>query len=179
MNKKTKKLIIFLSVIAVVVTLGACGKKANSATSNVKVTEENNNYLVEYEERFKLKMYELTDILIAFNDAVDGIYTEKTSKSQFAKILTNLIEKSNGLIKDIESWDIDPEIFELHQYFIALANRSHQLFLDAIEMANDPDYELDKGKLREEYLAIKDEQAELVNQWKILKEQLSTSEQTK
>jgi len=173
-TKKVRKLLILLSVIAVVVTLGACGKKANSAAPKETGAEESsNNYITEYDERFNIKMSELTDILIAFNDALDGIYTRKTSKSQFAQILTDLIEKSNSLIKDIESWDVEPEIFETHQYFISLVNRSHQLFLDAVEMANDPDYEIDKGKLREEYLSIKNEQATIVNQWKVLKEQLN------
>jgi hypothetical protein len=86
------------------------------------------------------------------------------------------IEISNTLVSDVESLDVEPELFENHQNLIALINRSHGLLLTAIDMANTEENEIDKNYLRTEYQEIKTNQASINNEWKILRKSLETSD---
>lgn len=165
-----KKLSVFLLIVLVVSLLGACGQKKSSL--GVKVTDENKSYLSKYEKSLDNFMKDMTSILKTFNDSLDGLYTKKYSQEQFATVLANNIEKSNALVTEVEAVDVNPDIFEAHQNLILLVNRSHQLLLDAIDMANKPDEEIDKETLRSQYLDIKTEQAKIINQWKILRKEL-------
>lgn len=159
--------------------LGACSskEKTTSAESKIKVTEENKSYLEVYDKSLQGFINEMTSILKTFNDSLDGIYTQEYSKDQFAQAITSSIEKSNKLVTDVESVDVKPELFEAHQNLIVLINRSHQLLLDAVDMAKSEDREIEKDVLRMEFIEIKTEQAKIANQWKILREELEASEQ--
>lgn len=164
-----KRLLILL--ICFVSILTGC---STNSKANVKVTEENVDYLVKYDESLQGYITEMTDILLNYNNALDGLYTNSTSNSQFAKIMTESIGKSNELVTKVEALDIEPDLFETHQTLIALVNRSHQLLLTSVDAANKADETtIDKDSLRQEYLAIKQEQANIANQWKILREELA------
>lgn len=153
-----------------------CSSQEKQAAGKVKITEQNKSYLDLYEKSLQNYIGEMNAILKTFNDAVDGIYTEEYSRDQFKTAIKGTIENSNKLVTDIESVDVKPELFEANQNLIALVNRSHQLLLHAIDMANMEDTDMDKDYLRNEYMEIKTSQAEIANQWKILREELEAAE---
>lgn len=168
-----KFLLIFIAII-LTSALSACSSKSknNSTTGNVKITEENVPYIEKYEKSVQNYSKEMSEILIIFNNAVDGVYTKELSKEQFSNILTQTIDRSNELVTSVESENVEPDLFESQQQFILLVNRTHQLLLDAIDMANNPDDEIDKELLRTDYLAIKTDHATFINDLKVLGEEL-------
>jgi hypothetical protein len=170
---------VFIMLLIVVSMLGACSSKPKKDSLSVKVTDENKTYLSQYNKSLQGFIKEQTSILDTFNDAVDGLYTQKYSKEQFASILTTSIDKSSTLVKEVGSLDVSPDIFEAHQNLILLVNRSHQLLLSAIDMANSKDKDIDKDSLRSQYVDIKTEQAKIANQWKVLRIQLETGKANK
>lgn len=172
-----KKHIILTLFLAFTLVITGCSSKEKTAAGKLKVTEENKSYLDVYEKSLQGYIGEMTTILRTFNDAVDGLYTQEYSRDQFKTAIKGTIEKSNKLVTDVESVEVKPELFEANQNLIALVNRSHQLLLHAIDMANMEDTDMDKEYLRNEYMAIKTNQAEIANQWKILREELEIAEQ--
>lgn len=173
--KKHFRVLLSVLLILSVTLLGACSSK-EKATGNLKVTSENKSYLEKYDESLQEYIKEMTSILKVFNDSVDGLYTQQISRDQFGTAITGIIERSNTLVTDVESLDTKPELFEAHQNLIMLINRSHQLLLTAVDAAKKVDTEIDKEYLRSEYVEIKTTQATLSNEWKILREDLETSE---
>lgn len=170
-----KRFLISLTLVLSIFLLGACSSK-EKPTANLKVTAENKSYLEEYDKSLQSFIKEMTTILKTFNDSVDGLYTQNYSREQFASAIKGTIEQSNALVTEVENVDPDPELFEAHQNLIVLINRSHQLLLNAIDMANKTDTEIDKDYLRSEYVEIKTSQANIANQWKILRQQLEATE---
>lgn len=164
-----KSFFIIIPIIAVLL-LSACSSK--SKENGLEITEDNRSYVKEFEQELQDSLSKMNENLNVFNDALDNIYKRDITEEDFATILKQLIDKSSQLIAEAESYDTKPELFEAQQNLVLLLNKSHQLLLDAIEMANNQD--IDKELLREDYLAIKEEQASLANQWKTLKEELST-----
>jgi hypothetical protein len=171
MNCMNKRKIVFI-LLMLVLLLGGCSSKAKTS-GKVKVTEENKSYLEVYDESLQGFIMEMSDILQNFNTAVDGIYTQQYSEDQFATILKKGITDSNKLVTTVEEVDVRPELFDAHQTLILLVNRSHQLLLDSIDMVNDENRDIDKSYIRTEYIAIKQEQSRIANQWKILREELN------
>lgn len=159
---------IFLCFV-MIGTLAACGKDDEA---KVKVTEENRAYLEEYNKSLQGTIEDMNSILGVYNNGLDGIYTQEYSNEQFAKVLKEQIKESNTLIKNVESLNVKPELFQVHQQLLALVNRSHQLLLNTIDEANNPDQEIEKDPFRVEFLAIKQEQAVIANDWKVLAQQL-------
>ncbi|MBN8202659.1 hypothetical protein LG291_25805 (plasmid) [Cytobacillus firmus] len=159
---------IFLCFV-MIGTLIACGKDDEA---KVKVTEENRAYLEEYNKSLQGTIEDMNSILGVYNNGLDGIYTQEYSNEQFAKVLKEQIKESNTLIKNVESLNVKPELFQVHQQLLALVNRSHQLLLNTIDEANNPDQEIEKDPFRVEFLAIKQEQAVIANDWKVLAQQL-------
>ncbi|OUM91092.1 hypothetical protein [Parageobacillus thermoglucosidasius] len=166
-----KSFFIIIPIIAVLL-LSACSSK--SKENGLEITEDNRSYVKEFEQELQDSLSKMNENLNVFNDALDNIYKRDITEEDFATILKQLIDKSSQLIAEAESYDTKPELFEAQQNLVLLLNKSHQLLLDAIEMANNQD--IDKELLREDYLAIKEEQASLANQWKTLKEELSTDQ---
>ncbi|WP_061567814.1 hypothetical protein [Caldibacillus debilis] len=166
-----KSFFIIIPIIAVLL-LSACSSK--SKENGLEITEDNRSYVKEFEQELQDSLSKTNENLNVFNDALDNIYKRDITEEDFATILKQLIDKSSQLIAEAESYDTKPELFEAQQNLVLLLNKSHQLLLDAIEMANNQD--IDKELLREDYLAIKEEQASLANQWKTLKEELSTDQ---
>ncbi|HEO8421593.1 hypothetical protein ACEF17_10605 [Streptococcus hyovaginalis] len=174
--KGTSKLRFSFLILSLVIILSGC---SSSSKANIKVTEDNIDYLIEYDESLQTFITEMTSILTNFNNSLDGLYTHEVSNSQFATIMKETIKKSNELVSNVEALDVNPELFEAHQNLIVLVNRSHQLLLTAIESANnsstDESNTMDKDTLRQEYIEIKKEQANTANQWKILREELASA----
>lgn len=171
-----KKLVTLTLLLIFTLILGGCSTKEKPTTGNLKVNEENKSYIDVYEKNLQNYISSMTSILKTFNNSIDGLYTLDYSRGQFAQVIKDSIEKSNALVTDVESVDVKPELFEANQNLISLVNRSHQLLLTAIDMANKPDEDIDKEYLRTEYMDIKVKQAEISNQWKILREQLEAEQ---
>lgn len=169
-----KKKIIVVLLLSVLFTLAAC---SSAQKEGLNVTDDNKAYLEEYDKSLQTYIMDMASILKTFNDSLDGIYTKKMSKEQFSQVITKAITDSNELVASVDALEVKPELFEAHQSLILLINRSHQLLLDAVDMANDNDRNIEKEVLRNDYLDIKTEQAELANQWKILREELEGIEE--
>ncbi|RHW35994.1 hypothetical protein D1B31_18065 [Neobacillus notoginsengisoli] len=172
-----KKYIFLSLLLCFTLVMTGCSSKGKTASGKLKVTEENKSYLDIYEKSLQGYVLEMNAILKTFNNSVDGLYTQQYSREQFKTAIKGTIEKSNALVTEIESVDVKPELFEANQSLIAMVNRSHQLLLNAIDMANKEDTDIDKDYLRSEYMDIKIQQAEIANQWKILREELEIAEQ--
>lgn len=170
-----KRLLILVVIVLATTVLGACSSKPKSNVPGVKVTNENKSYLEKYDNSLQEYITDMTSILKTLNDALDGIYTKRYSREQFATVISGSIEKSNKLVTKVETLDVNPDLFETHQNLILLVNRSHQLLLDAVDMANTEDREIEKDELRNSLIEIKTEQANITNQWKILRQELSSS----
>lgn len=171
-----KKGIRWLSFIMVIIfVLNGCSSKDKT----MKVTVESKPYLVEYDKSLQKTISEMNEILLVFNDTLNGIYTLEYSKEQFAQVNTKNIKKSNELIEKIEAMNVQTDLFETHQNLILLANQAHQLLLDSVGMANAEGQEIQRDTLRTQYLEIKTRQAQFVNEWKILMEQLKNTGTTK
>ncbi|WP_374717706.1 hypothetical protein [Neobacillus sp.] len=169
---KKRWIILMLMVVSIFMLMG-CSSKEKKSAAEIKVTKENASYLEQYDKNLQGFLKEMTSILKTFNNALDGLYTKQYSKEQFSSLITGTIEKSNKLVSEVEALDVDPELFEAHQNLILLVNTSHQLLLDAVDMANNEDGEIEKEELRTKLLEIKTSQAETTNQWKILRKELS------
>lgn len=165
-----------LLLIVITICLVGCSSKSNGA--QVTITDENKSYLDEYNTSLQNYIGKMNSIMKGYNNAVDGIYTKQISEDQFAKAMKDAIKESNALITEVESIDVDPELFEANQNLILLINRSHQLLLNAIDMVNSENGTLNKDYLRSEYMEIKTQQATLANEWKILKQELEMSEES-
>lgn len=161
--------------------LGACSSKpkAGSASLGISVTDDNKSYLAKYEKQLEGFIKDQNKVLDLFNDALDGLYTQKYSRDQFASILANAIPQSSNLVQDVENLDVSPDIFDAQQNLIQLVNSSHQLLLDAIDMANNKNTDIDKETLRTQYVNIKTQQAKTANDWKVLRQQLETQNGSK
>lgn len=165
---------MLILTLSITTLMGCSANKKEAAT--LKVTKENASYLEKYDKSLQGYISDMTSILKTLNDALDGIYTQRYSKEQFASVITNSIEKSNKLVTSVETLDVNPDLFEAHQNLILLVNRSHQLLLDAVDMAKTEDREIDKEQLRTTLIDIKTEQAKITNQWKILRQELSSTD---
>lgn len=172
-----KKYIFITLILSFALVMTGCSSKEKTAAGKLKVTEQNKSYLDVYEKSLQGYIGQMTSILKVYNTAVDGLYTQDYSREQFQEAIKGTIEKSSNLVSDVEAIDVKPELFDANQSLIALVNRSHQLLLHAIDMANNKDTEIDKEYLRTEYMDIKTKQAELSNQWKVLREQLEAEGQ--
>lgn len=166
--------VMFVSAASTIL-LSACSSGETAPSPKVQVTEENKSYLEEYDKNIQSYMKEMTTILQDFNNALDKLYTKEYTYQQFIASLKGSIAESNKLVTKVETLDVDPTLFESHQGLIVLVNNSHQLLLNAVDMANQPEYGMDKNSLRDQYMQIKTEQANLANQWKVLRAQLTAS----
>jgi hypothetical protein len=171
-----KKYTFLVLLLSFALALTGCSSQQKAGASKLKVTEENKSYLDVYEKSLQGFIGEQTNILQTYNEAVDDLYTQDISRDQFKTAIKGTIEKSSQLVTDVESVDVKPELFDANQNLIALVNRSHQLLLHAIDMANKEDTDIDKDYLRTEYMDIKTKQAEISNQWKVLREQLEAEQ---
>ncbi len=163
------KKIVALLVLSLFLT--ACSSKSNS----VEVSQENTSHVQEYHTAFQEHSAGMNKALNKFNTGLDGLYTKDFSDEQFGNYVKGIVESSAKLVKSIEQQDVNPEIFEMHQKVILVTNKAHQLLLDAVDMANrsTEDNPVDKQRLKDTYISIKQEQASLVNEWKLLMESLN------
>lgn len=163
-----KKYRILVSILAAFIAMSGCSSEKKSSKpipfQNEDENRQTNKAVLEFEKKFFVTIDESNDLLQTFNKSLDGLYTGQTSNDQFVTVLTNIINKSNELVTTVEQYEVDPSLMEFKQQLVMHLNIQHQLFLDAVEMANEDN--VNKGSLRETYLDIKQEQTNLVTAWK-------------
>lgn len=165
MNKK----IIITAVLSISLLLSACSSEKNengakAASGSDKGKQE--QVQVEVEE-FGLSLQTTIEgsntLLDSFNKNLDGLFTAEVSNQQFANVLKGVVDESNKLVADMEKVYVNGTLYEFRQTVVAYLNRQHELFLNAVDMANQE--KMNKEFLRTEYLAVKQEQAGIVNNW--------------
>ena len=63
-------------------------------------------------------------------------------------------------------YDVDESMYDVHKSVIAVTNDQHQLMLDTVEMYHDENKQIEKSKLRERYVKIKEDQATILQELK-------------
>ncbi|KAA6446986.1 hypothetical protein [Bacillus swezeyi] len=157
----------FMLILSMLLLLTACSSNPSSDEANSRP-----KYLDDYDVHFKNTINKSTKLFSSFNQALDDFYTKKISTEQFKHTITKTIEDSTAFIQETESIKTDDALFEMHQHVLVFLNNQHQLFLDAVEMANEKD--IDKKGLRDTYLSLKEEQVQLSSTWT----QMLTSRET-
>lgn len=150
-----KKKLVMGSLVLVLLLLTACGgepQEEEGAAPEAKT---------EYQNKVKGAIDNSNKLLAVYNKSVDQLYTEELSNEEFGNMMRTNIEKSNEMVRSIDEMTPDPAFFEIHQAVITLMNNQHQMFLDAVEMANED--KIEKDNLRKEYLSIKTEQQKIIN----------------
>ncbi|MBF0706587.1 hypothetical protein IQ283_08185 (plasmid) [Alkalihalobacillus hwajinpoensis] len=150
-----KKKLVMGSLVLVLLLLTACGgepQEEEGAAPEAKT---------EYQNKVKGAIDNSNKLLAVYNKSVDQLYTEELSNEEFGNMMRTNIEKSNEMVRSIDEMTPDPTFFEIHQAVITLMNNQHQMFLDAVEMANED--KIEKDNLRKEYLSIKTEQQKIIN----------------
>ena len=160
-------IIAVISIISLLLT--ACSSEKNeegakAASGNDKDKQEQVQDSV---EEFGLTLQTTIEgsnkLLDTFNKNLDGLYTAEVSEQQFANVLKGVVDESNKLVAGMEKVYVDGTLYDFRQTTVAYLNRQHELFLNAVDMANQE--MINKEYLRTEYLAVKEEQAGIVNTW--------------
>jgi len=154
-----KKFSLLLFLAMTITLLSACGSSSSEGASSSEMME----VVEDYDIRFGNALDEANQLLRNFSNSVDALYTTQQSNEQFAQAMRENIKKSSELVMALESHVAHANIFPFHQEVIGYFNNQHQLFLNAIEMANTD--RINKDNLRSEYIRLKQEQAELINSW--------------
>lgn len=169
-----KGFIVGLLILSSLLILAGCS--IGSKKSSAHVTTD---HVQKYDEKLQEYMNELTAILKTYNDGLDGFYIGQDSQSQFSSIVVDEITKSNKLVNNVESLDVQPDLFETQQNLIQLVNDSHQLLLDTVELTKSQGNAIDKEGLRSRLVDIKTRQAKFINDWRVAKENLNSTNNNK
>lgn len=172
------KKIITLTLIATII-LSGCSiiENANGKEGSEEVEETVTDM---YADLVSEIFDESNIILNEFNNIMDYLYARTASEEQFAKVVSDMLPKSNDLIKKLDDalYIIDDEMYDFHRDLITLVNFQHQMLLESIRAAKDPEMELDLNKLRNDYVTIKTDQTVLVQRVKdIIRTQLTPEEE--
>lgn len=152
------KLFSFL-IIGSLLTLGGCSS-SESEIAMAKQQEE----IMTYSTFLTNTVDSSNKLLNQYNNILDNLYIENMSEEQLSKLMRELVKESSELIREVESGNYyNTSFYEFHTNLIKYLNEQHQLFLDSVEMANTS--RVDKNRLRQSYIKIKDRQSELINSW--------------
>ncbi|WP_078557162.1 hypothetical protein [Bacillus alkalicellulosilyticus] len=153
----------FVFIVMLILTTAACSSTEKAEGSSKNKGQEVNQEQVDFENSVFSLLDRSDSLLSTFNTALDGLYTEKQTPEQFAKAMKLNIESSRELVSELERLEVHHSWFEVHQNLIGHFNNKHELYLNAIEMANNN--RLIKDRLRSEFLTLKQTQAEIYNTW--------------
>ncbi|MFC0273633.1 hypothetical protein ACFFIX_19765 [Metabacillus herbersteinensis] len=161
-----KRFLILLTISSVLVGCSSEKKEKGPGLGNRNQPKEEEASLSSVEQLDKILQNSIKEsnvLLSQFNKSLDGFYTGNTSNSQFATVVSGIVNDSHELVSSVEKEDVDPTVFELQQKLVAHLNQQHGLFLNAVDMANQE--KVNKDTLRNTYLEIKQEQAAIMNGW--------------
>lgn len=147
---------MFLSAI-----LMACGNKTEG-------TEESSESSDSYVELVSSIIDDSNDFLVEYHTSLDNLYRNPSSTEQFKNVISDIIPKSSNIVNSLDDvlYSIDDALYDFHRNLIALVNFQHEMFLRSLEMANDESRDIDKDKLRADYLKVKNDQTLLVQEIK-------------
>ncbi|MGY3716123.1 hypothetical protein ACWE42_11425 [Sutcliffiella cohnii] len=146
-------------IIGSLLTLGGCSS-SESEIAMAKQQEE----IMTYSTFLTNTVDSSNKLLNQYNNILDNLYIENMSEEQLSKLMRELVKESSELIREVESGNYyNTSFYEFHTNLIKYLNEQHQLFLDSVEMANTS--RVDKSRLRQSYIKIKDRQSELINSW--------------
>ncbi|WP_026701642.1 hypothetical protein [Salibacterium aidingense] len=132
---------------------------------------------VNYSDVITQTMNESNELLQDFNQALDSFYANQLTEKTFGERMEEYIPRANEIAGNLDNvmYDVEPGLHEFHRSLIDLTNQQHQMFLDAVDMANDEDKNVDKETLREQYSSIKQTQATLIEEYQT--KQMETEEE--
>lgn len=160
-------IIAVLSIISLLLTACSSEKNEKGAKATSGNDKDKQEQVQDSVEVFGLTLQTTIEgsnkLLDTFNKNLDGLYTAEVSDQQFANVLKGVVDESNKLVAGMEKVYVDGTLYDFRQTTVAYLNRQHELFLNAVDMANQE--MLNKEYLRTEYLAVKEEQAGIVNTW--------------
>ncbi|WP_374723676.1 hypothetical protein [Calidifontibacillus erzurumensis] len=171
---------IFILIILLLIFLTGCNLKegAKNFISGFEGSGETSNEQGKKEEvKDPLDLYsdvvtktfdQSNEMLARFNNALDMLYAGQATEEEFALILVDILPESNKMLTELDSvlYDIDTTLYDFHGKLITLVNFQHELFLKSLEQANSPDVNVEKDKMREDYVKIKNEQTKLIQELK-------------
>lgn len=161
-----KKFLLILIAALIPTLIVGCSSSEEESKTEEEPAEETGPKEKSPEEKFnefRLQSIEKSDeLLTTLNESIDGLYTGDIDEAGFFKTISDLVIFSQKNIADIENKEVDSNFFESKQALIKHLNRQHDLFLDAADMKNSYSG-IEKRKLREGYLEIKEEQAKIMN----------------
>ncbi|PMC36323.1 hypothetical protein CJ195_16095 [Bacillus sp. UMB0899] len=162
-----KKLFIPALLSSILVLTGCSSEKKESSLpfpgagtpKNNEVDDETTEAIREFAKKFDETINQSNKLLGTFNKALDGLYTNDNSTSQFAQIMKKNINESRELVATLEGYEAVVIVAPYKQSLVSYLNQQHQLFLDAVDMANQES--VNKDELRRMYLEVKTSQAEV------------------
>lgn len=169
--EKLKNFKISIVIFLIVIISVACSP-LEWIGSGTDESEKDPNYV--YAEVFVEVIDESNQLLYEFTLALDHLYAKKKTEKEFKEVVEGILPKSNELLNRLDSvlYDVDESLYEFHRKFIELTNFQHQIFLESLRMINEEEDGIDKGRLREDYVKIKTDQAMLVQELKELLSEL-------
>ena len=142
------------------VVLAGCGKDKKPVESPS----------AKYGETFNQIMKSSNQLLERYGANIDKLYIDEYSAEQFSTIVREIIPTSNDIIGIAENLGVSIDLYDLHQKVIGYLNNQHQMLLTAINdssiVANEKNKTIDKAKLRNQYIEVKNQQAALIKEWK-------------
>lgn len=124
--------------------------------------------MVIYENLMVLTFNESNELLNDFNLSLDQLYAQEITEQDFTRRAKEYIPRANEISTRLDEvmYDVDESMYDVHKSVIAVTNDQHQLMLDTVEMYHDENKNIDKRKLRERYVAIKENQASILQELK-------------
>src|SRR5690625_3484124 len=158
------RITLLLTLVILSLILFGCSSQAKNDPDN-ELPEALTEVYQAYDQHLQNRVVSSNTILDSFSDALDSIYTGEISENHFFKVLkSDIIVTSQEIVKESESFDVHPSLFDLNTSFINYVNVQHQLFLDAVDMENEE--KIQKEQLRKRLVEIKERQANIINTWK-------------
>ena len=161
MKKKVFTLVLLLLLAVVSSGCGLFGGK-----EEIEASED--DPMVVYEELMVLTFDESNDLLTDYNNALDELYSKKITEEEFTLKVKSYIPRANEISSRLDTvmYDVDESMYDVHKSVIAVTNDQHQLMLDTVEMYDDENKQIEKSKLRERYVKIKEDQATILQELK-------------
>ncbi|WP_240377237.1 hypothetical protein [Bacillus piscicola] len=158
------KQILLLITAASVIILSGCGLFGEKEES--KAAEE--DPMEKYATLMTTTFNESNKLLNDFNHSLDKLYAEDISDKEFGRQVKGYVPRANEIATNLDQimYDVDEGLYEYHRKVISLLNYQHQMILDAVEMVNNDKRPIDKQKLRNSYVEIKETQATLLQELK-------------
>ncbi|WP_368502658.1 hypothetical protein AB3N04_00765 (plasmid) [Alkalihalophilus sp. As8PL] len=160
-----KKLMLISSCTLLLLT--GCGGGEDAALAAQEAATESWNL---YTDAFTQIVDNSNVILSSYNDSMDNLYAGVLGNQQFKNQVKDLVPKSRELLALLDEviYDVDSSLYEFHSHVLTLVNDQHHLLLITIQEADDD--RINRENLRRQYVEIKKQQMDLIQQLKMIGE---------